>query len=101
MVLIFILSSIPGKELPVLPFPGFDKIVHIIEYSVLGFLLSGIGKNTVFIFLVGLLYGLSDEIHQIFVPFREFSLLDILSDAVGVYLGILCHLLLKKYRSAC
>jgi VanZ family protein len=101
MVLIFALSSMPGSALPKLPFCGFDKIVHIVEYAVLGFLLAkAINKKIVMVVLIGIVYSLSDELHQIFVPFREFSLMDLLSDAIGVCTGVVCLLLLKKYQSA-
>ena len=38
--------------------------------------------------LAGLLYALSDEIHQLFVPGRSFQLQDLLVDAAGLLLGI-------------
>lgn len=99
MVVIFVLSSIPGKQLPEMPFPGFDKIAHIGIYAILGFFLAGAfnGKILV-IFIIGVVYGLFDEVHQILVPFREFSLLDLLSDAIGVVIGIICRQLLKKHK---
>ncbi|MCD6268587.1 MAG: VanZ family protein, partial [Deltaproteobacteria bacterium] len=34
-----------------------------------------------------LLYGLSDEIHQYYVPNREFSWMDLLADGAGGYFG--------------
>lgn len=100
MAVIFLLSSIPGKEFPVIPFPGFDKLVHIVLYSILGFLWSkALGGRIYQAILIGIVYGLSDEVHQLFVPFREFSLTDLLSDAVGVTGGVLCQLSLKRLRS--
>ena len=48
----------------------------------------------------GLLYALSDEIHQYFVPGRAFQLFDIVMDMLGVILGCACALLiLPIYRS--
>ncbi len=74
-----------------------DKFFHLVEYFLLGVLASRAFKNsfphaTVFkyYFLVILfcsLYGISDEIHQLFVPGREFSSADILVDVLGVGLG--------------
>jgi VanZ family protein len=38
--------------------------------------------------LLASLYGVSDEVHQAFVPFRESSWLDWLADTVGAALGV-------------
>jgi VanZ family protein len=94
-VLIFIGSSIPGDQID-LGTAGIDKLIHTIEYLVLSVLLStalnlniAIGRKSIFWVAVtgSSLYGLSDEIHQIFVPFRQFDLLDLACDASGSILG--------------
>ena len=38
--------------------------------------------------LLASLYGVSDEVHQAFVPFRNSSWLDWLADTVGAVLGV-------------
>jgi VanZ family protein len=43
-------------------------------------------------------YGLSDEIHQLFVPGRRFELLDLVADGVGGLLGAL--LMARRLRRA-
>lgn len=93
MLVIFLLSSIPGSALPVL-FPGADIVVHLIEYAILGFLWGrrGIGAALV----IGIIYGILDEIHQIYVPYREFSVLDIFVDGAGVVIGTIWHSLLRR-----
>lgn len=92
MGVIFFLSSIPGKDLPLL-FPFSDKVIHLVEYGILGFLLR---KAINFYFfkypgvlavLIGALYGLSDEIHQIFVPGRECNVVDWIFDVAGCTLS--------------
>ncbi len=98
-LLIFLLSSRPyAKSLSV--FPGSDKIVHIVEYSILGFLLcralkfSFISMNNFWIMSVSIavsaLYGISDEIHQFFVPYRTADALDAIADFGGSFLGVIC-----------
>lgn len=34
--------------------------------------------------IIALSYGIADEIHQLYVPFRSFSVIDLLKDAIGV-----------------
>ena len=92
--LIFYLSSLSRfpEELP--SFFGFDKIIHFIEYFVLGILLyrwfSNVemlpGKRRVLIttLFVGIMYAFTDEWHQSFVPGRDSSLFDVLFDSIGV-----------------
>ena len=94
-VIIFVGSSIPGDRIDI-DGPGVDKLIHTIEYSILSLLLflslrlsSTIEMNAVFwVSAIGSsLYGLSDEIHQLFVPFREFDVLDIICNTSGSIIG--------------
>lgn len=94
MLLIFYFSSIPIGLPEIFDFDPTKFTLHIAEYTVLGFLLFNVKKDFLFSFLVGSIYGLSDEIHQYFVPFRTFSFYDIIADAIGVYFGIF---LFKKF----
>ena len=50
----------------------------------------GLSKKKLFIRAVDLcvLYGISDEVHQMFVPHRCPSVMDILADGIGSSLGI-------------
>jgi VanZ family protein len=87
---IFVLSSIPdlGTGLG-----GWDlvlrKIAHAAEFAVLGALLLRALGNTWLAVLLGVLYAVSDEVHQAFVPGREGSPLDVAIDTVGVACGVL------------
>ena len=96
--LIFIISSLslPQQELPGLPY--LDKVLHLIEYSILGFLLyrAFINSDNKFLvkycvlltILTAVCYGLSDEYHQLFVPTREFDLYDVLFDGIGASISV-------------
>lgn len=98
--LIFYLSSQPHPEDQLPSFIGLfsDKILHAVEYAMLGGLFYRAfrwGTNDAVKPWAGLLavaaaslYGLSDEIHQAFVPNRESSGLDWLADSVGASLGV-------------
>jgi len=93
MGIIFYFSSREGAELPDLP-QGFDKIFHMGIYAILAvfiyfsFKKSGV-KKWVFVlsFVVAALYGISDEIHQLYVPGRDASVGDVLADSFGAFLG--------------
>ena len=43
------------------------------------------------------LYGISDEIHQYYVPYRNSELGDVLADFVGSVAGVLIYRLFVKY----
>ena len=88
--LIFAFSSVPdlGTGLG-----GWDlvlrKIAHAAEYAVLGALLArALGRPGVAV-LAGVLYAVSDEVHQVFVAGRHGSPLDVAIDTVGVVAGVL------------
>jgi VanZ family protein len=73
----------------------FFKTLHLIEYIFLyvvcyrAFFNTGMRKDKVFLyaFIITLLYAISDEIHQWFVPTREGRLRDVIIDAIGGGLG--------------
>ena len=101
--LIFIQSSYPSYDrLP--QFDNADKLWHFCAYAVLGalfyraFLTTPFNQKARQIVLVSIVcasvYGLSDEIHQYFVPLRQASLADIGADILGSIGGICCYRLL-------
>jgi hypothetical protein len=88
--LIFALSSVPdlGTGLG-----GWDlvlrKLAHAAEFAVLGALLARAVGRAWPAFAIGVLYAVSDEVHQSFVAGRQGSPLDVAIDAVGVAAGVL------------
>jgi hypothetical protein len=88
--MIFALSSVPdlGTGLG-----GWDlvlrKLAHAGEYAVLGALLVRALRRPGAAMLVGVLYAVSDEVHQSFVAGRLGSPVDVAIDAVGVVFGVL------------
>ena len=77
-------------------FPGQDKLFHLVVFGILGFLVMGTlqtpqnGYRQQQLWLVALavmLYGISDEFHQYFVPGRSVDVYDVLADALGGLLG--------------
>ena len=81
--------------------PHSDKLVHFTLFGGLaGVVAAGLWRSNhpapapkrLFWSAAGFtaLYGLSDEIHQLFVPSRSFDPLDLLADAVGatIFAGV-------------
>ncbi len=91
--LIFFLSSRP--VLPAPDLPGFDKLAHLCEYGVFGLLLArgfrayGMTPRVAIALaaVAASAYGVSDELHQGFVPGRSVEVLDWLSDTAGGAMG--------------
>ncbi|MBI5894115.1 MAG: VanZ family protein [Deltaproteobacteria bacterium] len=95
MALIFYLSSQSLEELQLPEIWNIDKVVHFFEYGVLGVLWfraietrEKIKSAAVIAFTITFLYGISDEIHQYFVPNRNASVYDVIADGLGALAGI-------------
>jgi hypothetical protein len=87
--LIFALSSVPSLSSGL---GGWDyvlrKCAHMTEYAVLAFLLArAIGREAP-AFVAGVLYAVSDELHQSFVRGRHASPVDVAIDSVGLLIGL-------------
>ncbi len=106
---LFYLSHQPTLETPQL-FSGQDKLFHMLAYAVLGFLLLGARKPLVNGFssaqvnasiLIASLYGISDEVHQYFVPGRNADPWDWVADTLGAVIAVslLCWLS-RKWKTA-
>jgi len=102
VTLIFILSSrslhtfLPGR------ITSGDKLIHIMEYAVLAalsvralyYFLPNMDIKKLFVLgvLFAGLYGVSDEIHQYFVPSRYAEVYDVMADVIGALLGARLYL---------
>lgn len=62
---------------------------HLVEYFILGTLTRRASSRAASSFAFAGLYGVSDEIHQMFVPMRFFSIDDIFANFAGALLGVL------------
>ncbi|MGN0165716.1 MAG: VanZ family protein [Lachnospiraceae bacterium] len=79
------------------------KMAHMLEYLLLGLLLSGamIGEikgvtpvKLIPVFGTAVLYAASDEYHQLFVPGRTGKFTDVLIDSAGVLIGLVIFYLI-------
>ena len=107
---IFILSS--QSNLPIkFVFEFQDKVMHFIAFFVLGYtcvricLFKGFTFTKVFILtiIISTGYGLTDEIHQSFVPNRVFDWADLFADFLGsassVFIGMKIYKFDEKIRA--
>jgi VanZ family protein len=107
MGLIFYFSSLPDPGGP----PGgiSDKTAHFLIYGALGAsmirALAG-GRSAAMTLptilaamALSTLYGVSDEIHQYFVPPRTPEILDIAADAAGACAGVILLTVLARLLS--
>jgi VanZ family protein len=86
--------NIPVDALP--KYAGFiRKAAHFTEYAILYFLLSRIPLKPFTCFSVLLLFSLSDEWHQSFIPGRSGQLSDVAIDLMG---GLFVMVLLRYYK---
>lgn len=95
MALIFALSSM--TRLPEPPGGLSDKWAHAIEYAGLALLVLraiSVGRwsdvrlpAAASAMVITLAYGLTDEIHQLFVPGRQFDVRDLGADAIGAFIA--------------
>jgi len=93
MGIIFFLSNQPGDSLDLPDVPDLDKGLHCIVYGVLAlsalFAVPEYKYNanpyriSLLVVLFCLLYGISDEFHQSFIPGRFPSVLDLVADTIG------------------
>jgi VanZ family protein len=82
----------------------FGDVSHVSVYVVLGFLLMRAYRQRPMpqalwlAWVIAILYSLSDETHQLFVPRRTFQLIDLTLDAIGSFTGIWLYKLLIVCR---
>lgn len=109
MGIIFFLSNQPGDSLDLPDIPDLDKGLHCIVYGVLALsALFAVPEYkyqanpfwvSLLVVLFCLLYGISDEFHQSFIPGRFPSVLDLVADTIGAVVVVLVWFRMKKQGS--
>lgn len=130
MIIIFIMSNQPGQVssgqsdllIKLISLIGLDlnsslgdiaslvvrKVAHFTEYFILFVFVINVAKcyfeikksRLISIFVV-LLYAITDEIHQFFIPGREMAILDILIDFSGGVFALIINIIyqrIQKYK---
>jgi VanZ family protein len=88
---IFAASSIPGSDVP----GRFGSLAHFAEYAIFGALLrlalstgTQPDEPSLGALSIASAYGVTDEVHQAFVPMRTPDPVDWIIDSVGAMAGI-------------
>ncbi|PCJ63668.1 MAG: teicoplanin resistance protein VanZ [Candidatus Hydrogenedentota bacterium] len=104
---IFVLSAQSDPPVPKMTIPGMDKVAHAVLYAGLAFVLSwglwksnkDLSRRIQFWLPIAFVafYGMTDEVHQLYVPHREFEVLDWVADVAGAFgmQWVLCRVLWK------
>jgi VanZ family protein len=99
---LYFVSSQPTVPAP--DVPNFDKMAHFGAYAVLGALLAFAAHRSraplALAVVIGVLYGASDEIHQMYVPGRSPDALDWAADAAGVITACYLYTRWRSRRAA-
>ena len=100
LILITIGSSIPGDNMPTLKLFNFDKILHLIEYFILGYLLVNVLMDKtdyprILTLFLGFMFCVSDEIYQFTVFGRFPSTFDVFCRYVRINFIYYC---ISKYQ---
>lgn len=95
---LFYLSSIPGLTPPSLGVAWQDKVYHTIAFFGYGLtvLWASMGlrpsasrrSHVVITVVLSIVFAISDEIHQYYVPNRQAGIDDVLADIFGVLLSL-------------
>lgn len=108
--ILLILTSLPSTTF-IDTFRFSDKIKHFGAYAILGILLSLASyfqskweKLSKYYWggavIIASVYGMLDEIHQMFIPNRSAELLDWIADFTGAFLGsLIIYIFIKKVHS--
>jgi VanZ family protein len=105
-ILIILGSSVPGKKIPEIFTLTPDKLIHCVEYFILGFLLSRwflaewntrtVTQIALTVILIGSLCGMIDELYQNLTPNRTPDFYDWCLDFTGVVISFPFFFFLKR-----
>ena len=92
LIAILAVSTIPGGRIPKINIWSMDKVLHIIEYFILAFLMINAMRNPTFIsilivIIIGIAYGGFNEIWQGLLAHRYASIYDAIANGIGMIVG--------------
>lgn len=107
---IFFISHQPGISLVLPDIINIDKVAHMAVYGILAYSMiwalhpsgrrQSAHKLVMATICFCILYGISDEFHQSFIPGRYPSLYDVIADGLGAFIGSLCWLIWGRKKKS-
>lgn len=84
--------------------PYVRKFAHYTLYTIGGFLIINctyafkiMEKKSVYLSgIIGILYAVSDELHQLFINGRSGKIEDVIIDTIGIFTGIVIYIFIRK-----
>jgi VanZ family protein len=106
-VVVLVLTLIPGEVVPDVDIVNIDKVVHFFIFGVLmiatayGLLKTAAvkgypAKPVLIATLYSISFGIAIEFIQRFVPGRSFSVFDMIANTIGVGIGYLVVMFVRK-----
>src|SRR3989344_585787 len=102
---IFYMSSQPYDPVPTIGFPLKSTVYHIGIFFLFCFFLTialskGKSKDWLFFAIIfSFFYGVTDELHQLFVPGRHAAIGDVLTDSVGIIFASIIYYISLEWRN--
>lgn len=86
--------------------PFVRKLAHFSIYTLGGMLIYNLINKynlnkkvkIIYTIIISALYATSDEIHQLFVPYRSGQVTDVLIDTCGVITGVILFIIIAKIK---
>jgi VanZ family protein len=108
-LIVLVLTLIPGEAVPDVGIFQIDKVVHFFIFGLLMILtcyglhkvsaLKGFPSNPLLTAgIYSIFFGMMIEIIQRYVPGRNFSIVDVIANTIGVGIGYLIFNFLKKRK---
>lgn len=107
-IFIFYMSSKSFEKGTPIDFPFKSIVYHFSIFFVFAFFLSismkrGNNKNkylVIIAILISIAYGISDELHQFFVPGRSCTISDVLLDSIGIFSANIVYSIIPSSRNS-
>ena len=99
MAAIFVMSSIPGTQVPMPGLWRHDKVMHALAFAGLAVLVFRATRHAPVAIGFATAYGALDELHQRYTPHRSSDPADLAADFAGACLGTGVALMWVRLRT--